>query len=148
MHDSTSVPAISVFNLDGSHWRQLPGRMDSFSASLPLVNGGNCCAWRCLTGSWHVRGCYFSYRCHPRAGLVCGSGCKEWSPENLLEAPPLSGSQEGAPSRGWEVSGDPEALDPAALGPSGPVFGIPTQLSQSVLTGSDWWDSTAALYRG
>ena len=66
---------------------------------------------------------------------MCGSGCKERSPENLLEAPPLSGSQEGAPSRGWEVSGDPEALDLAALGPSGPVFGIPTQLSQSILTG-------------
>ena len=49
-------------------------------------------------------------RCHPRAGLVCGSGWKEQSPENLLEAPPLPVSREGAPSRGWEVSGDPEAV--------------------------------------
>lgn len=52
----------------------------------------------------------------PELAWCVAQAGREQSPENLLEAPPLLGSQEGAPSRGWEVSGDPEAIRSGYLG--------------------------------
>ena len=64
---------------------------------------------RCLT----VSQCVYKHSlliCHPRMGQVCGSGRKKQTPDHLLEAPPLSGSQETAPPGGWKVSRDTGAI--------------------------------------